>query len=79
MVGECMNCDNLFTAKEISGLVKARYCKLPTTLLYSVGSCNRAPECIDSFGDVAIGVVTGLAPIILVLSRRSKMYHLWQR
>jgi hypothetical protein len=35
--GLCMNLLILWTEKERSGLVKAKYCKLPTTCLYRYG------------------------------------------
>lgn len=50
--------------------MKAKYCTLPTAFLYSVGSDKVVPELTESFGDVNIGVDTGLEPSIFV--RRSK-------
>lgn len=68
-----MNCERRVT-KEISGLVKVRYWRLPTTDLYSVPSPRRVPPCSVSFGEVGRGVVTGLASDKLVLCRRSVIY-----
>ena len=74
-----MNCDNLFTAYAISGLVKARYWRLPITVLYSVGFVTGVPDCKDNFGVVAIGDVTGLASAMFTRVRRSVMYFLYIR
>lgn len=69
-----MKCDKRFTGYTISGLVKAKYCKLPMTCLYYVGSQRGLPELREILGIMVIGDVTGLASDILVRRKRSWIY-----
>lgn len=69
----CMYCESLLTANAISGLVKERYCKLPTTFLYCVALHGLEPSSRTNFVDDAFGIETSLASCILVMSRTSLM------
>ncbi|KAA8549388.1 hypothetical protein F0562_001072 [Nyssa sinensis] len=68
-VGRCINWESLFTEKLISGRVKDKYCKAPITLRYSVESTDDEPSASFRETDVERGVVTSLAPSILVLAK----------
>ena len=60
----------------MSGLVRVRYCKAPTILLYCVASLGPrgVPSCIDNFSLVLNGVVTGLHSDMLTLFNKSEAY-----
>jgi hypothetical protein len=51
VVGECKNWQTLFTAKDMSGLVRVKYCNAPTMLLYCAESFSPSgsPPCRDIF------------------------------
>jgi hypothetical protein len=72
-VGRCMNWETLFTAKEISGRVRYRYCRAPTRLRYGEGSVRGSLERSERACAVDIGVLTGLASDMLLFWRRSSM------
>ena len=60
----------------MSGLVRVRYCKAPTILLYCVASLGQrgVPSCIDNLSLVLNGVVTGLHSDMLTLFNKSEAY-----
>lgn len=66
-------------AKNMSGWVKAKYCKLPTTLLYKWGFSNVVPSNVVSLRDEYIGVETGLALCMLVQWSNSEIYFDWHK
>jgi hypothetical protein len=63
----------------MSGLVRVKYCKAPTMLLYRVASLgpNRVPSKAESFSLVESGVLTGLQQDILTLLSKSEAYLSW--
>jgi hypothetical protein len=73
-VGLCIKCESLLTAKLISGRVKARYYNAPITHRYSVESTNEEPSASFKGTETESGVVTSLAPSILVLASKSQIY-----
>ena len=62
--------------KDISGLVKDKYCKAPTKAQYSVGDECGAPPVKVRGSELVIGVETGLQSLILALVMMSMMYFL---
>lgn len=64
---------------DTSNLVKARYCRLPTSRRYVVGSESYVPEQRVSLGEDAIGVPMGFASVIPCLWNRSMIYFLWDK
>lgn len=56
-----MNCQILFTAKEMSGLVRERYCKPSTMLRYRVGSSRSGESNFDNLRETAIDEEIGFA------------------
>ena len=63
---------SLLTAKEMSGQVKERYCRLRTVARYGVGSKKGVPEVKEMDAKiVGKGVRTGFALAVLVRLSRS--------
>lgn len=56
-----MNSDNLFLVKEISGCVKAKYLRDPTTLRYGLASTVGVKSMKNKGSKVLRGVDTSLA------------------
>jgi hypothetical protein len=61
-----MNCENLLTAKLMSGRVSERYCNTPITLRYSVGLTTAEPSFNFKETEVDSGMVTSFAPSMQV-------------
>lgn len=59
--GECMNWKTLFTAKEMSSLVREKYWRLPTMLFYKVGSSKSRESDFDNLREAAIRDEMGFA------------------
>jgi len=74
VVGWCINCDSLLTAKEMSGLVRDKYCRLPTAMRYCVGSSIAGPELSERVVCGHIGVEIDLALDICIRWSKSVMY-----
>lgn len=77
--GLCMYWHTLFTSNEISGLVKAKYCKLPKTLRYNETSKKGGEFVGSSWKAVDMGVETPFDLSILRCVRRSLMSLVWPR
>lgn len=58
----------------MSGLQIVRYCKAPTICRYLVGLFSKISSSDDSLAHEIVDEESGLAPIILVQSRRTLMY-----
>lgn len=71
-VGLCINWESLLTAYVMSGRVKARYCRLPTTDRYCVASDRAEMLLRVSLGDDGNGVNTGLASVMLFFGKKIK-------
>jgi hypothetical protein len=58
------------------GLVRVKYCKAPTILLYCVMSCcpKGVPSNVDSFSLVDIGVLTGLHSLMPTFCNKLEAY-----
>ena len=74
LVGRCINWESLLTVKVMSGLVRDKYCKASTVLLYKVASGRGSPSKAERLVEEAIGELRGFASSIFVLPKRSKIY-----
>ena len=79
VVDLCINCDNLFTAKDISSLMKDKYYMELITCQYCLRSIGGLPLDNHGFSLDANVVVNSLASIMLVLVYKSHMYFCWDK
>lgn len=77
--GQCMNCDHLFTANEISRYIKDKCYTKSNTYRYCVRSIVGLSLYNLSDSMVESGVVTSLVFCIFIFDNRSQMYYLWDR
>jgi len=77
VLGFCMNWASFFVLKAMSGRVRLKYWRLPTSAQYSVGDGRRSPESLRNLFVVDNGVDAGFVSAMPDLCSRSVIYFLW--
>lgn len=72
--GLSMNLEIKLTANIISCLVAVKYMRLPTMLLYKLGSKSLVMSSLMSFNPIIVGVIVALLSCMLNLSNTSLAY-----